>query len=331
MMKKRMLAIFSALMLFGSIALSTGCSKEPADSSSAGSSSGSTTTASSKADSGVTTTESSSDSTSATEGAGENTTATTEGSAVTNPTTPPQNDGPTPGNGQVTNIKNADSADPYHLKMELPAVKVPTSADVRGDLFVSKDKNWWIDSGITIGDTILVNSKEGSVAMNLQQHLGNTWTVGASFRPIKRWSTSADPEPICSRIWINDKYGKEVFMVTVNYIPESQQVLIAFQMNSNGSWRTFKETDWMGTESTRFYMEVSCPGYSDDSGTKISCKVVGDKGELLSATSPIKVKKSVLDNVTAAGFGVYASATEYYYWNIEGNGPATFTYPEANP
>lgn len=328
MMKKRILAILSALMLFGSIALSTGCSNEKANSSSQTEESGSVTTTSETAYGG---TETTADSSTTTETKESDTTTTTRGGGTTDPTKPSENDGPTPGNGQVTNIKDADSADPYHLKMNLPAVKVPTSADVRGDLFVSKDKNWWIDSGITLGDTILVNSKEGSVAMNLQQHLGNTWTVGASCRPIKRWSTAADPEPVCSRIWICDQYGSEVFMVTINFIPESQQVLIAFQMNSNGSWRTFKETDWMGTESTRFYMEISCPGYSDDSGTKISCKVVGDKGELLSTTSPIKVKKSVLDTVCAAGVGVYASATEYYYWNIQGNGPATFTYPVAKP
>ena len=229
--------------------------------------------------------------------------------------------------GVITNIPNPSANDPYCLNMNLGSEPALGTAKNRGDQFFTSDKKWYIDQNITINNNrIIVNGLEGSVAFNTQKSLDSEWKVGASFRPLKRYSSSQDPEPICSRLFINNAAGSELFILTVNYIPQAKQVEITMQMLST-TWRTLCSTDgWVETDSTRFYMELSRAANSK----KLHVKVVGDKGELMNKDTPINIKDELLDAATVAGLGVWASATEYFYWRFESNGTTNFEFPKAS-
>lgn len=193
--------------------------------------------------------------------------------------------------------------------------------ETRGTQRDSADGKWYVDDGITIGDTILVNCRETSFVVNKQKSLGTEWKVGASFRPIQNNTDSS--QPICSRLWITNASGADVFLLTVNNIPGTA-VEITLEMFNRAWLKIYTPQEWISTDSDVFYFELS----REKGSKKLHLLVMDKNGELLSKDSP-KIKDDILDSAVAGGLGVFNSATEYFYWDIKGNGPKDFQYPSA--
>lgn len=200
----------------------------------------------------------------------------------------------------------------YQLDRDLgntPNCGEPVAED-RSSLRDSEGGAWRVDDASQVGDSVIVNCKGTSVAQYQGVTLGESWKVGASFRPIRNNSDLA--QPVCSRLWILDENGNDVFLLTVNNIL-GQAVEITLEV-SNGSWlKLYTPQQWVQTDSEVFYFELS----RAENSKRLQILVVDQNGELLRyETSEIRWE-DVLNSAKYGGFGVYNSATEFYYWDVQ--------------
>ena len=180
----------------------------------------------------------------------------------------------------------------------------------RTDRTESADKLWSMENAVKIDSTVLVNCTGTAVAQYQGKRLGDSWKVGASFRPIR--NNGDVSQPVCSRLWIADENGRDLFLLTVNNIL-GQAVEITLEAN-NGTWlKLYTPQQWIQTDSDVFYFELS----REEGSKRLQMLVADHKGELLRYQTTEIRWEDLLDAVAYGGVGVYNSTTEYFYWDIQ--------------
>lgn len=203
----------------------------------------------------------------------------------------------------------------------LPSVTTPAVGGVGSN---TADGKWYINNlSKFVGDRLVVNAKdEHGIAFYVAKGLGDTWSASGTFRYIKRYP---EDQPVCARLFINDVYGVEVMILTVNYVNNSVEIVL---QELDRVWKTLITTDgWVETSSTVFSFGIRRQAGSK----KVDIYVQGDKGMLLTKTSPVNIPDALLARAAVAGFGTYSSAVEYSSMHVVGNGPANVVYMQTAP